>query len=113
MSKFEEALTLYMSEFEKIGVKNVDANLLRAVTKACGPTIYRADAAKVAASDQEELNRVRTNFLINKLGLPDNAKLDEGISTVINILGSDNRNKYRAMFYYLLVKHFKKESQFA
>ena len=113
MSKFEEALTQYMGEFTKIGVKNVDADLLRAVTKACGPSIYKADASKVASSDPEELKRVKTNFLIKKLGLKDDAKLDEGISSVVGILGSDNRNKYRAMFYYLLVKHFKKESIFA
>ena len=69
MSKFEEALTQYMGEFTKIGVKNVDADLLRAVTKACGPSIYKADASKVASSDPEELKRVKTNFLIKKLGL--------------------------------------------
>lgn len=113
MSKFDEALSLYMSEFEKIGIKNIDADLLRAVTKACGPTIYRTDAAKVASSDQEELKRIKTNFLIKKLGLPDNDKLNEGIDSVINTLGKENRNKYRAMFYYLLVKHFKQEGKFA
>jgi hypothetical protein len=47
---------------------------------------------------------------MKKLGLPDNAALDAGIKAVIDILGSSNSNKYRAMFYYLLVKHFKKES---
>ena len=111
MSKFEEALELYQGEFDKLGVK-YDADLLRACTKACGPSIYLADASKVSSSDKEELARVKKNFLIKKLGLADDEKLDAGIKAVVDILGASNRNKYRAMFYYLLTKHYKKESVF-
>ncbi len=112
MSKFEECLEVYQGEFKKLGVK-YDADLLRKVTKACGPSIYLADASKVSSSDKEELARVKANFLTKKLGISDDAKMDAGIKAVIDILGASNRNKYRAMFYYLLTKHFKKESVFA
>lgn len=109
MSKFDEKLALYTDEFSKLKIE-VDSLLLKKVTKGCGPIIYVQDASKVATSDKVELDRVKENFLIKRLGLPDNGSLDEGINTVIDIFGSSNSNKHRAMFYYLLVKHFKKES---
>ncbi len=111
MSKFEEALDVYKGEMDKLGLK-FDADLLRAVTKACGPSIYLKDASKVSSTDDAELERVKQNFLIKKLGLANDDKLDAGIKAVVDQLGSSNRNKYRAMFYYLLVKHFGKESMF-
>ncbi|MBL0100078.1 MAG: DUF2853 family protein [Saprospiraceae bacterium] len=45
-----------------------------------------------------------------KLGLTDGPDLDKGIKAAIDAIGSSNKNKYKAIFYYLLVKHFKKES---
>ncbi|MBN2838296.1 MAG: DUF2853 family protein, partial [Fusobacteriaceae bacterium] len=35
---------------------------------------------------------------------------DKAIAAVIDQYGKSNKNKYRAVFYYLLTKHFKKES---
>lgn len=107
MSKFQECLETYDKEFKKLGIK-YDKKLLAKVAKGCGPAIYRADASKVSSSDKEELARVKKNFLIKKLGLKDTAKLDEGIAEVVDTLGKRNRNKYRAMFYYLLTKKFRK-----
>ena len=109
MSKFDDCVAKYESEFKKLGVK-YDADLLRKVAKGCGPSIYNADASKVSSGDPAELDRVKKNFLMKKLGLKDGAALDSAIADVVNTLGSSNRNKYRAMFYYLLVKNFKKAS---
>ncbi|MCB9310092.1 MAG: DUF2853 family protein [Lewinellaceae bacterium] len=111
MSKFDEMVSLYEGEFKSLKV-SFDADLLRAVTKGCGPVIYLPDASKVSSSDKAELDRVKTNFLVKKLGLKDGPELDKGIQHVVDTLGASNRNKYRAMFYYLLVKHFKKESMY-
>lgn len=108
MSKFEAAIDLYKAEFDKIGVK-YDEDLLRKAAKACGPSIYLKDASKVSASDPAELGRVKANFLIKKLGMTDDPSLDEGIAAVVAQFGKGNRNKFRAMFYYLLLKHFGKE----
>ena len=109
MSKFQECLDTYDKEFKKLKIK-VDTKLLTAVAKGCGPSIYSNDASKVSSGDKAELARLKKNFLIKKLGLKDTPKLDEGISAVVQQLGKSNRNKYRAMFYYLLVKHFRKAS---
>jgi hypothetical protein len=51
--------------------------------------------------------------LIKKLGLDDSPALDAAIKEVCEQLGSANRNKYRAIFYYLLVKKFGKEAVYA
>ncbi len=109
MSKFQECLDTYDKEFGKLKVK-YDKKLLTAVAKGCGPSIYNKDASKVASGDKDEMERLKKSFLIKKLGLKDSPKLDEGIAAVVKIMGSSNRNKYRAMFYYLLVKHFRKAS---
>jgi hypothetical protein len=112
MSKFAEAVELYKSEMDKLGL-SYDEALLTAVAKGLGPSIYNADSSKVSSTDKAELDRVKANFLVKKLGLSDGPALDEGIQAVVSQLGSSNRNKYRAMFYYLLVKHFGKESVYA
>ena len=113
MSKFDEALELYNAEMPKLGIKKYDPELLRAVTKGLGPSIYRRDSSTVSCSDESELNRVKKNFLIKKLGLEDGPELDKAIQEVCKKMGSSNRNKYRAIFYYLLATKFKKESVYA
>ena len=111
MSKLDEKITLYQSEMKKLGL-NFDADLLAAVTKGLGPSIYKADAETVSGSDCRELGTVKYNFLIKKLGLSDGAKLDNAIDAVIEKVGKSNRNKYRAIVYYLLVKELGQESKY-
>lgn len=110
MNKFDQALELYVSEFKNTLHMEVDEALLKKVTKGLGPSIYKQDACKVSGSDKKELETVKKNFLMKKLGLEDGPALDEAIEETIKIFGSSNRNKYRAMFYYLLTKKFNKES---
>jgi len=64
----------------------------------------------VAGSDPTELETIRKNFLMKKLGLPDGDALQQAIDSVIDTYGRSNRNKYRAVVYYMLVKHFGKEA---
>lgn len=110
MSKRDELIAKYASDLEdKCGI-TADMELLTAVTIGCGPSIYNNDASTVSGSDQAELDTVKNNFLIKKLGLDDSPKLDEAIEAVVEKYGKSNRNKYRAVFYYLLVKHFGQES---
>ena len=109
MSKRDELIAKYAKDLkEKCGVE-ADMDLLTKVTIGCGPSIYNDDASTVSGSSQSELDTVKNNFLIKKLGLEDSPKLDEAIQAVIEQYGKSNRNKYRAVFYYLLTKHFKKE----
>ncbi len=110
MSKRDELIAKYAADLkEKCGV-NPDMDFLTKVTVGCGPSIYNADAATVSGTDPSELATVKNNFLIKKLGLKDSADLDKAIDAVIEQYGRSNRNKYRAVVYYLLAKHFKKES---
>jgi len=110
MSKRDELITKYAADLkEKCGV-NADMDLLTKVTVGLGPSIYNADSATVSGSDEKELATVKNNFLIKKLGLNDGPELDKAIDAVVEKYGKSNRNKYRAVVYYLLVKHFNKES---
>ncbi len=111
MSKFDDVLATYLKEAEKLGL-SVDSGLLEKVTKGLGPSIYNADSSKVSSSDQAELDRVKKNFLIGKLGLSDGPALDGAIKHAVDTLGSSNPHKYRALFYYLLVKKLGKESAY-
>lgn len=113
MGKLDDVLELYTKEMtEKLGIKKVDANLLKAAAKACGPALYSNDSSKVACSNKSELETIKKNFLIKKLELKDTPKLDEGLKAVCEEMGTKNRNKYRAIFYYLLIKKFKKSAMF-
>ncbi|GAA4300552.1 DUF2853 family protein [Aestuariibaculum suncheonense] len=112
MSKRDELIAKYAADLkEKCGV-DADMDLLTKVTIGCGPSIYNADSATVSGSDQSELDTVKNNFLIKKLGLADGPALDAGIEAVMEQYGKSNRNKYRAVVYYLLTKHFGKESAY-
>ena len=110
MSKREDLIAKYAGDLEKKCGMKPDMKLLTAVTVGCGPSIYNADASTVSGSDKTELDRVKKNFLIKKLGLKDSPKLDEGIKAVMTTYGKSNRNKYRAVVYYMLVKQFRKGS---
>jgi len=112
MANFQECMDTYEAEFKKLGV-SYDLGLLTKVTKGCGPSIYNKDASTVAGTQAAEIDTVKENFLIKKLGLSAKDNLDGAIAEVVETLGKSNKNKYRAMFYYLLVKKFKKDSVYA
>lgn len=112
MSKLDAELEKLKGEAKKIGLR-VNDDLLRAVAKGIGPSLYKADSAKVAFSDKAELDRVKKNFAVKKLGIADDAKLDKALDGIKEKFGASNRNKYRALVYYMLVKKFKKEDIYA
>ena len=113
MSKRDDLIAIYASDLkEKCGVAP-DMDLLTKVTIGLGPAIYNSDAATVAGSEASELETIRANFLIRKLGLPDGPDLLAGIDSAIDTYGRSNRNKHRAVIYYLLTRHFGKEAVYA
>lgn len=109
MSKFDEKVELYKKFMDDRDIRS-NTDLLKAVTKGLGPSIYKKDAETVSGSDAKELETVKKNFLIKKLGLADGPKLDEAINDVMERIGKSERNKYRAVVYYMLTKKFDKES---
>lgn len=113
MSKRDALIAKYAADLKAKCKIEPDMILLERVVIGCGPSIYSADAETVAASDPAELARVRKNFLIGKLFLPDTPALDEALDAVIDTYGRSERNKYRAVIYYMLVKHFRKDDAYA
>jgi sulfur transfer protein SufE len=109
MSKFDEKVALYKKFMDDRDFRS-NSDLLAAVTKGLGPSIYKADAETVSGSDAKELATVKNNFLIKKLGLEDSPELDAGINEVMERIGKSERKKYRAVVYYMLMKKFDKES---
>ena len=79
-------------------------DLLTKVTIGCGPSIYNADASTVAGSQPAELETVKNNFLMKKLGFADGPQLMDAINSVIETYGKSERTKYRAVIYYMLAK---------
>lgn len=110
MGKRDDLIAQYADDLKNKCGMDPDMDLLTKVTIGCGPAIYDADASTVASSQDHELETVKDNFLIKKLGLSDGPELMQGIEKVIEIYGESERNKYRAVVYYMLTKHFGKES---
>ncbi len=110
MSKRDDLIEKYVKDInEKFGTKP-DMALLTKVTIGLGPSIYNLDASKVSGADEKELETVKNNYLIKKLGMSDSPKLMEGVKKVMDTYGASNKNKHRAVVYYMLCKHFSKES---
>lgn len=110
MGKRDDLIAQYADDLKNKCGMTPDMDLLTKVVIGCGPAIYDADASTVAATQPGELETVKTNFLIKKLGLADGPELMEGIKKVVETYGSSERKKYRAVVYYMLTKHFGKES---
>ncbi|WP_223426450.1 DUF2853 family protein [Tateyamaria pelophila] len=110
MGKRDDLIAQYADDLKNKCGTTPDMDLLTKVTIGCGPAIYNADAATVAASQEHELETVKNNFLIKKLGLPDGPDLMDGINKAVEVYGKSERNKYRVVVYYMLTKHFGKES---
>lgn len=110
MGKRDDLIAQYADDLRNKCGMEPDMALLTKVTIGCGPSIYDADASTVAGSQPSEIETVKNNFLMKKLGLPDSPDLMNAIDSVIETYGKSERNKYRAVVYYMLTKHFGKES---
>lgn len=112
MGKRDDLIARYADDLKNKCGMTPDMDLLTKVTIGCGPSIYDADASTVAGSQPGELETVKNNFLIKKLALSDGPQLMEAINKAIETYGKAERNKYRAVIYYMLTKHFGKESAY-
>ncbi|MGD1946998.1 MAG: DUF2853 family protein [Croceivirga sp.] len=110
MSKRDELIEKYAEDIKGKFGETPDMDLLTKVAIGLGPAIYNLDASKVSGSDDKELETVKKNFLMKKLGLSDGPELMDAINAVIDKYGRSEKSKYRAVIYYQLAKHFGKES---
>jgi len=113
MGKRDDWIAKYAEDLKTKCGMTPDMALLTKVTIGCGPSIYNADASTVAGSQAAELETVKNNYLMKKLGLPDGPELMDAINKVIEVYGKSERNKYRAVVYYMLCKHFGKEAVYS
>ena len=113
MSKLDEKVGQYIDDLKsKVGESNPDIDLVRKIAESMGPSIYNSDAETVSSSSESEVDTVKKNFVMKKLGITDEGKANQAVNQVLEKYGKSNRNKYRVVVYYLLTKHFKKESLF-
>lgn len=112
MGKRDALIEKYAEELrEKCGVEP-DMALLRKVTIGCGPAIYDADGELIAEGQPHEIDTIKKNFLIHKLALSDTPRLEAAIDAAIETYGKAEPHKYRAVLYYLLVRHFHREDAY-
>jgi hypothetical protein len=113
MNKLEQKIELYKSKIKEIE-PDFDEVLLEKITRSLVPSIYNKDAETISCSQTHEIEYVRENFLKGKLALdlPD-PDLVAAIEEVCEKMGRSNPKKYRAIFYYFLVKKFGKEHLYA
>ena len=109
-SKKDELLAKYKAHLSERFHVDVDDDLLEKVTHGLGPAIYNRDASTVSGSSESELETVKQNFLIKKLGLEDSSVLMSAIHGIMDQYGASERTKYRAVVYYMLVIEFNKQS---
>ena len=113
MGRRDELIAKYAEDLRTKCKIEPDMALLTKVTIGCGPSIYDKDSATVAASQPTELETVKQKYLVKKLGLKDGPELDAAIAKVIETYGKSERNKFRAVVYYMLCVHFGKQAVYA
>jgi hypothetical protein len=106
-----EAQLDYAANVKKY-VSTVDAAAVRGIVKHLGIALHSKDSSLVAASDPEELRRVRDGFMKKKLGLTQtDSELDAALKDVMATMASEH-DKSRVTVCYLLAEKFGKLSLF-
>ena len=98
MATKQEKIELYTQTLIDLWI-DVNSELLENIVDLLGPSIFNDDSETVACSDKEELERVKNSSVIEKLEI---SVSDEDLQEVCEKMWTSNRNKYRAVFYYLL-----------
>lgn len=109
MGKCDELIVKYVDDLKNKCGMELDMDLLIKVIIGCGLVIYNVDVLIVVGGQEFELEIVKNNFLIKKLGLLDGLELMDVINLVIEVYGKFECNKYCVVVYYMLIKKFGKE----
>ena len=107
MSDVAEKLAAFKTEAQeqlaKAGETNIDDAILSERVDAMKLVIGNRDALYVAGTDPSEMETVRKNFIVKKLGVEDREKGEATCKAVAEKM-KDSRMKNRAAFYYLCQK---------
>lgn len=89
---------------------DIDQELILAITKKLGPSIFNPKFSIVDFSDNDELTNIKDQFLVKKLGLSNTKTLTDDFNKFISELKLSHIN--RIVLYAALVKKYKKEAIF-
>lgn len=107
MSDLKEKLAKYkadaLDQLGKAGETDIDDALLSKLVDNMKLVIDNKDALSVAGTDPSEMETVRKNFAVKKLGYEDRESATAAIQKVAEQM-KDSRMKNRAAFYYLVQK---------
>ena len=92
----------YVADIKKY-TDSVDEDIVASMEKTYRLVLSQADSAVVAYGDPTELETLKKNFLIKKLGLSDADGLDDAIAAVGEKMKGVSR-KNRLTVYYLLAE---------
>ncbi len=111
MSELQEKLAKLKaqaeSQLKESGVTDIDDALLSDLVGRLRLIVDNKDAILVSGTDPSELETVRKNFVVKKLGVEDKDSAMAAIEAVVGKM-SGIRMKNRAAFYYLVQKQLGK-----
>ncbi|MFZ1524495.1 MAG: DUF2853 family protein [Saprospiraceae bacterium] len=84
--------------------------LFSSIIKSLGPSVFHKESVDIFSKD--ELERIKSNFLIKKLKLSEDESLEEKFKLITHDFIKSDQRKDRVFFYYFIVKHFQKEEIF-
>ena len=97
----------YIADIKKYA-SNVNGEAVSGIVQHLGIALRNRDASLVAATDPEELKRVRESWLKKKLALTESdEELDKSIHAVMTKMKADHA-KGRVTVYYLLAEQYGK-----
>jgi len=92
-----------ISQLNDSGVSSIDDGLLSDLVGRMRLIVNNKDAILVSGTDPSELETVRNNFVVKKLGIDDKDKAMAAIHKVADKM-SGIKQKNRAAFYYMVQK---------
>lgn len=90
-----------VGQLQQCGVSKIDHTVLDGYVNSLKSMVNNQDALMVSGTDPSELETVRRNFVIKKMGVTDKAKAMAAIEKVTKKM-SAIRMKSRPAYYYLL-----------
>ncbi|MFK7771170.1 MAG: DUF2853 family protein [Saprospiraceae bacterium] len=101
--KLAKLKTQATKQLNDSGVSNIDNELLDTLVGRLRLIVDNKDALLVSGGDPSELETVRKNFVVKKLGITDKDKAMAAINEVAEEM-KGTKMKNRAAFYYMVQK---------
>lgn len=105
--KLENLINKAESQLSECGVSNIDSGLVGDIAGRFKTMLGNKDAMLVSGTDPVELETVRKNFVVKKLGVDDKDKGMAAVNKVVDQMSSV-KMKNRVAFYYMVQKELGK-----